>query len=134
MNAMVDISSLDPERMEAAVHAYVAAFDAASIDQIVALYAEEATVEDPVGSPIRKGKDAIRAFYLESLATGAKLSLDGAVRVSGDYAAFPFSVHLHYGGGAMRIDVIDTFRFNTAYEVVEMRAFCGPVNMHNLTS
>ncbi|CAD7342024.1 MULTISPECIES: nuclear transport factor 2 family protein [unclassified Sphingobium] len=120
----------DPIKMEAAVNAYVAAFEAGSADQVAALYAADATVEDPIGSPIHKGREAIRAFYAESMKTGAKLKLEGPVRVAGDYAVFPFSVNLNYDGGAKRIDVIDTFRFNKANEVVEMRAFWGPNNMH----
>lgn len=120
----------DPAKMEAAVHAYVAAFEAGSADQVAALYAQDATVEDPIGSPIHAGREAIRAFYAESMKTGAKLKLEGPVRVAGDYAVFPFSVNLNYDGGPKRIDVIDTFRFNEANEVVEMRAFWGPTNMH----
>ena len=120
----------DPQKMEAAVNAYVAAFEAGSADQVAALYAQDATVEDPIGSPIHKGREAIRAFYAESMKTGAKLKLEGPVRVAGDYAVFPFSVNLNYDGGHKRIDVIDTFRFNEANEVVEMRAFWGPTNMH----
>ena len=120
----------DPIKMEAAVNAYVAAFEAGSADQVAALYAADATVEDPIGSPIHKGREAIRAFYAESMKTGAKLKLEGPVRVAGDYAVFPFSVNLNYDGGHKRIDVIDTFRFNEANEVVEMRAYWGPTNMH----
>lgn len=120
----------DPVKMESAVHAYVAAFEAGSADQVAALYAQDATVEDPIGSPIHKGREAIRAFYAESMKTGAKLKLEGPVRVAGDYAVFPFSVNLNYDGGHKRIDVIDTFRFNDANEVIEMRAFWGPTNMH----
>ncbi|WP_218036731.1 steroid Delta-isomerase [Sphingobium sp. EM0848] len=118
----------DSAKMEAAVHAYVAAFEAGSPDQVAALFAEDATVEDPVGSPPHKGRDAIRAFYAESMKTGAKLALEGPVRITADYAAFPFSVHLNYNG-PKRIDVIDTFRFNEANEVIEMRAYFGPTNM-----
>ncbi|NIJ18187.1 nuclear transport factor 2 family protein [Sphingobium vermicomposti] len=120
----------DPVKMEAAVHAYVAAFEAGSADQVAALYAQDATVEDPIGSPIHKGREAVRAFYAESMKTGAKLKLEGPVRISGDYAVFPFSVNLNYEGSAKRIDVIDTFRFNDANEVTEMRAFWGETNMH----
>ena len=120
----------NPEKMEAAVHGYVAAFEAGSADQVAALYAEDATVEDPIGSPIHRGREAIRAFYAESMKTGAKLKLEGPVRITGDYAVFPFSVNLNFGDGPKRIDVIDTFRFNAAGEVVEMRAFWGPTNMH----
>lgn len=120
----------EPEKMIAAVTAYVAAFDAGSADKVAALYAADASVEDPIGSPVHRGREAIRAFYLESMKTGAKLTLDGPVRVTREYAVFPFSVHLDYDGGPKRIDVIDTFRFNEANEVVEMRAFWGPTNMH----
>ena len=120
----------DPVKMEAAVHAYVAAFEAGSADQVAALYAQNATVEDPIGSPIHHGREAIRAFYAQSMQTGAKLKLEGPVRIAGDYAVFPFSVNLNYEGGAKRIDVVDTFRFNEANEVVEMRAYWGPTNMH----
>lgn len=120
----------DPAKMEAAVHAYVAAFETGDADAVAAIYAQDAIVEDPIGSPPHHGRDAIRAFYAESMKTGAKLKLDGPIRVAGDYAVFPFSVNLHYEGSDKRIDVIDTFRFNDGDEVVEMRAFWGPSNMH----
>ena len=120
----------NPEKMEAAVNAYVAAFEAGSADQVASLYAQDATVEDPIGAPIHHGREAVRAFYAESMKTGAKLKLEGPVRIAGDYAVFPFSVNLNYDGSPKRIDVIDTFRFNDADEVVEMRAFWGPSNMH----
>jgi steroid delta-isomerase len=120
----------DPAKMEAAVHTYVAAFEAGNADAVADLYAENATVEDPIGSPIHHGREAIRAFYAQSMQTGAKLKLEGPVRVAGDYAVFPFSVNLFYEGSHKRIDVIDTFRFNEANEVIEMRAFWGPTNMH----
>ena len=119
----------DPAKMEAVVHAFVAAFEAGSADQVAELYADDATVEDPIGSPIHKGKEAIRNFYAESMKTGAKLQLDGPVRIAGDYAVFPFSVHLEFGGRKMRIDVIDTFKFDRNGKVAEMRAFWGPTNM-----
>lgn len=120
----------DPVKMEAAVHEYIAAFDAGSADRVAALYAADATCEDPIGSPIHHGREAIRAFYAASMKTGAKLKLDGPVRVMADYAVFAFSVNLHWEGSDKRIDVIDTFRFNDANEIMEMRAFWGPSNMN----
>jgi len=112
----------DPAKMEAAVHAYVAAFEAGSADQVAALYAADATVEDPIGTPKHNGREAIRAFYAESMKTGAKLKLEGPVRVAGDYAVFPFSVNLHYDGSDKRIEVIDTFRLTTPTKSSK----CGP--------
>ncbi len=119
----------EPAEMVAAVHAYVAAFETGSADHVAALYAEDATVEDPIGSPVHKGREAIRAFYAQSMKTGAKLTLEGPVRIAGDYAVFPFSVHLEFGEKKMRIDVIDTFKFDPDGKVAEMRAFWGPTNM-----
>lgn len=120
----------DPQKMEAAVHAYVAAFEAGDPDAVAALYAQDASVEDPIGTPVHNGREAIRAFYAESMKTGAKLKLEGPIRVAGDYAVFPFSVNLHFEGSDKRIDVIDTFKFNEHNQVVEMRAYWGPSNMH----
>ena len=61
----------DPKKMEAAVHAYVAAFEAGSADQAAALFAPDATVEDPVGTPQRRGREAIHAFRL-TMASGLR--------------------------------------------------------------
>lgn len=120
----------DPVKMEAAVHEYVAAFEAGDASRIAALYAADATVEDPVGSPLKHGRDEIATFYASSVATGAKLKLEGPVRIVADYAVFPFSVNLRWEGSDKRIDVIDTFRFDDEGKVIEMRAFWGPANMH----
>lgn len=113
-----------------AINTYVGAFEAGDPDAVAALFADDATVEDPVGAEILRGVEAIRAFYTESMKTGAKLELLGPVRTVADYAVFPFAVKLNYTGKEQRIDVIDTFRFNTEGKIVEMRAFWGPDNTH----
>jgi steroid delta-isomerase len=115
----------DPKVMEAAVHEYVAAFDAGAPERVAALFAEDATVEDPVGTEPKVGQAAILEFYTASMQTGAKLRLEGPVRLCGPYAAFAFS--------DMRVDVIDTFKFNDDGKVVEMRAYFGPTNMHGFS-
>ncbi|MCB2066318.1 MAG: nuclear transport factor 2 family protein [Erythrobacter sp.] len=121
----------DPAKMEAAVHEYVAAFEAGSAERVAALYAENGTVEDPVGTPLKRGQAEILEFYGFSMQTGARLELLGPVRVVEDYAVFPFAVHLNWAGSQKRIDVIDTFKFDENNKVVEMRAFWGPGNMHD---
>jgi steroid Delta-isomerase len=117
------------EQLLAAVHGYVAGFAAGDAEAITALFAPDATVEDPVGTPIREGSDAIRAFYASSVATGAKLELSGDPRCAGDFVAFPFRVLLHWNGTDSAIEVIDTFRLNEAGKITEMRAYWGPDNM-----
>ena len=44
-----------PEQMSAAVHGYADAFDKGDPEAVVALFAEDATVEDPVGTPLKVG-------------------------------------------------------------------------------
>jgi steroid Delta-isomerase len=117
------------EHMVAAVHAYVDGFARGDLDALVSLFADNATVEDPVGTPAKRGRDEIRAFYAASLATGAKLELLGDPRCAGDYVAFPFAVKLEWDGRRQVIEVIDTFRFDEAGKITEMRAFFGPANM-----
>ncbi|MEY4720342.1 MAG: hypothetical protein RIQ46_67 [Pseudomonadota bacterium] len=118
-----------PEQMVAAVQAYVDGFERGDLDAIVGLFADDATVEDPVGTPPKRGLAEIRAFYAGSLATGAKLELLGDPRCAGDYVAFPFAVKLEWDGRRQVIEVIDTFRFDEAGKIAEMRAFFGPANM-----
>jgi steroid Delta-isomerase len=120
------------EQMVAAVHTYVDAFANEDSDAITRLYATNATVEDPIGAPLRSGVEAIRSFYEMSVRTGAKLTLQGPVRTAGDIAAFAFSVHLMMEGSPYRIDVIDTFNFDSNGKISQMKAFWGPLNVHQL--
>lgn len=123
----------DPARMEAAVHEYVAAFAEGSADRAVAIFADDATVEDPVGAPIRRGRAEILPFYRDAMTMVTKLSLLGPVRIATDSVAFPFEIRLRWEGADKRIEVIDTFRFDEDNKVVEMRAFWGPENMHTVS-
>jgi steroid delta-isomerase len=119
------------EQMVAAVHAYVDAFSRHDTEAVVELYAPEATVEDPVGTPLHHGIEAIRAFYTRSIQTGATLTLAGPVRTAANMAAFAFSANVPSVQGPARIiDVIDTFRFDSNGKVVAMRAFWSPANVH----
>ena len=54
----------------AMVHKYVEAFDKADIDIIREIFSDDARVEDPVGTDIHDGLEAVCAFY-----EGALLSL-----------------------------------------------------------
>lgn len=122
------------EQMVAAVHAYIDAFANEDSDAIMQLYAADATVEDPVGAPLRRGIEAVRDFYRMSVGTHAKLTLDGPVRTTGSIAAFAFSVHVTLDGTPCRIDVIDTFDFDSNGKIAAMKAFWGPQNVHPLAT
>lgn len=117
------------EQKLAAVQGYIAAFDAGSGAAAAALFAKDATVEDPVGTPIKHGHDEILAFYSGAMASGAKLTLLGEPRYAADYVAFTFTVSLEWQGQKTVIEVIDTFKLNDDGKITEMRAYWGPENM-----
>ncbi|MEB5967246.1 MULTISPECIES: steroid Delta-isomerase [Comamonas] len=118
------------EHMTAVVHRYVAALNAGDLDGIVALFADDATVEDPVGTEPRRGIAAIRAFYADSLKLPLVVALTQEVRAVADEAAFAFTVSFEHQGRKTVIAPIDHFRFNGAGKVVSMRALFGEKNIH----
>ena len=118
-----------PEQMQAAVRAYIAALNANDIDAIVALYAEDATVEDPVGSSPQRGLAQIRAFYTASLSMALQVALDGEIRAVANEAAFAFSVSLVMDGKRITIRPIDVMRFDAQGRITSMRAFFGNHNI-----
>ena len=117
------------EQMEAGVRAYVDSYNRGDLDGIVAVFASDATVEDPVGTPVKQGHAALREFFRVGVEAGAKLFLDGPIRCADRFAVFPFHVELTWDGAVTRIDVIDQFEFDEAGKVVAMKAFFGPANM-----
>jgi steroid delta-isomerase len=108
-----------------AVEKYVEAFDKADIAIIKDIFAADAIVEDPVGSDVHNGIEAICAFYDGALASGAKLVPTGPSRCAGNSVAFPFQATMP----GMTIDIIDVFEFNEAGKVVSMKAYWGPENL-----
>lgn len=119
-----------PAAMVETVQAYVTAFGLGDFEAIADLYALDAEVRDPADAEPIRGRDAIAGFYRQSMATGAKLRLDGPVRTTSRIAAFAFSVDLDLSSGTGRIDVIDTFEFNPDGRIARMTAYWGPLNMH----
>ncbi len=113
------------------VHAYVRALNGADLDAIMALYAEDATVEDPVGSPPKVGHAAIRAFYAASTAMRLDVALEGEIRVTERACAFAFSVSLAHEGRTTTIRPIDVFEFDADDRIQRMRAYFGAPNIHH---
>ena len=109
----------------AVINKYVEAFDKKDISIIKSIYADNAVVEDPVGSDPYRGINDILAFYEQGLSMGAKLSLTDKPRCAGKSVAFSFIVTV----GAMKIDVTDVFEFNDAGKIVSMKAYWGPENI-----
>lgn len=122
---------LTSAEMKAAMRHYVEALNAGDLEGVLALYADDATVEDPVGSTVQHGKDAISAFYAQAIVSGAKLTIVGPQRGSaGNAAAMALDVEVMMPGAPkMLIGVIETMRFDESGKVVAMQAHWGPEDM-----
>lgn len=120
----------DEKTMKDAMQAYIDRFNQADAAAIADLYADDATVEDPVGSPVKYGKTEIAAFYKMAVATGARLELAAPIRAShGDSAAMAFNVRLNMPEGKAHIQVIDVMTFTEDGKFASMRAFWGKSDM-----
>lgn len=119
----------DHDHKLSVVAAYVDGFARGDAEALTDLYAETATVEDPVGTPLIAGRAAIHAFYRAAVARGIRLELSGEPHTAGDSVAFPFHVHRQRGGQDEIIEVIDVFRFDADGRIIEMRAYWGPQNI-----
>lgn len=119
---------LTPEEMAAAVHAYVDGFAREDAAAVASLFADDAVVIDPVGSEPKRGREQFAPFFEQTVGSGAKITLDGPLRIGADYAAFAFHVKLEWDAKPMRIDVIDVFHFGATGKIERMEAYFGPAN------
>ena len=110
------------EQMRAAVAAYVESVGAGDTEAIVALYAENATVEDPYGSPAHLGHAGIREFYGALSEADMRTELV-TVRIAGDSAAFELRVVTVADGKTITISPIDVMTFNDDGKILTMRAY-----------
>ena len=111
-----------------AVENYIKALCTHDLDAIRDLYADNASIEDPVGSEPISGMDAIIGFYKTAFSSGISARLAGEVRLTEHCAAFPFVVELNPGNGEMQLDVIDVFTFTEDNLIVDMKAYWGAEN------
>ena len=94
-------------------------------DEIAALFARNATMEDPVGPSLYEGRDAIRAVFMQA---ATDLSLMEICRttptsVAENFAAFAVTATTEIGGVRNEVDVVSVFHFGDDGLIMSMRAF-----------
>ena len=116
------------ERIREVVQSYVDLVGSGTSEQIVALYAEGATVEDPVGSEVRSTRADIQAFYagLDGLDKESRLL---AARIAGGEAAFHFEIVTRAGDQSYTVTPIDVMTFDDDGLITSMKAFWGDADM-----
>lgn len=113
------------------VQRYIELIATGNADELTELYADDATVEDPVGGEVHIGHHAIHNFY--STITGlARQSELLTLRVSGNEAAFHFALTITNGDHRMRIEPIDVMLFDGTGKIAAMKAYWSAANIAQL--
>jgi len=113
--------------MKAAMQAYVDRTNAGDAEGLIALFAPDAYMEDPVGTPL-KYRDEMAAFFRDGVIYGAHIVLDGPIRGShANEAAMSFEVRFTPPNSPrMLIRSLDVCTFNQDGLITSLRAFWGP--------
>ena len=113
-----------PEDNAKTVNRYLETLSQGQPDDIAALYADDATVEDPVGGEVHIGREAIRGFY--TTVEGANSTSEiVTLRTLGNEAAFFWKLHIH----GITIEIISTMTFDDQGKIASMKAYWGPDNI-----
>lgn len=124
----------DPVAVKRAVAGYVEHWSNGDLEAWLGLFADGATLEDPVGSEVRRGSAELVDFWqlVRSMADELSLTLVGPVRVAGSEAAFAMEARTRVGETSLVVDVIDTMEFDEQARITSMRAYWDPTEMRLL--
>jgi steroid delta-isomerase len=120
-----------PEDNAKTVQRYLELAAQGNVDGIVDLYADDGTVEDPVGSEVHIGREAIRGFY-SMVPAGDNAAELFTLRALGHEAAFFWALTVELGGNRVRIEIISTMTFNADGKIASMKAYWGPEDIKPL--
>ncbi len=118
-------SDVTPEQVTAAVNNYLDSWRNSDNQARVALFADNARVEDPVGVPAIEGKPALLEFWQRAAAYPTKFTptLKNIV-VCGNEAIVEFSMHIEVIGAAKgTLQIIENFKLDKTGKIAELRAF-----------
>jgi steroid Delta-isomerase len=113
------------------VHRYIELVAKGSADDLVELFADDATVEDPVGGEIHIGRQAIHGFYsaVNDVQRACELV---TLRVAGSEAAFQFRLTVTTGEHSMLIEPIDVMAFDDDGKITAMKAYWSAADVTQL--
>lgn len=112
------------EQITKTVHQYLDCVAKGQADDIAALYAVDATVEDPVGGEVHIGRQAIRNFYTAVENTSSQTKVE-TLRALGHEAAFYWTLTIH----GMAISIISVMTFDDDARIASMKAYWSPENI-----
>lgn len=109
-------------KMSATVDAYIERLTEGNAEAIVELYADGATVEDPIGADVRTTREQLLEFYTIIANLDDRAATLKWKKVAGDTAVFEFTLVTHTAGMAFEITPVDIMVFDDDGKIVSMRA------------
>lgn len=126
------MSTLTDQHITQTMQAYVDLITAGDPDSVVALFAEDAVVEDPVGSQPARGHEALREFYVMACDSVGKMVLEGNVRARETWGACAMLAYPKGAEDSMVIETLDVMSFDDEGKITSMKAYWGDGNMRAL--
>ena len=120
----------DAERIEQVVTEYLRAGREGDRDAWLGLFADDATLEDPVGTDVVRGRTELEAFWDRTI--GRTDGFDNALRelrVAGDSAAFLFDLFISWKGTRYVVSPIDVQTYDADGRITSMRAYWSTDDM-----
>jgi steroid Delta-isomerase len=113
-------------RMKAVLQAYVDGLNAGDADAVIALFAPDAVIEDPVGTSEKRGPEIV-AWFRRAATMRARLELATPIRGShGLAAAMAFTVTTRFDGKLRTTRSLDTIRFDEHGRIIRLEGYWGP--------
>ena len=121
-----------PDHIVSVFKDYCAAWKKGDLDALVYLFAKDAIVEDPVGSPKIEGHQALRKAWGDFLGK-ISFQLEGSVRVAGNVGAAAFTVKLPAMEPPVMLESIDVMHFDDNGKITSMQGIWSEFNSKPLT-
>lgn len=114
-----------PEQVRGAVQTYVRSFVDADKQAFLDVLADDVTQEDPVGSPVNRGKDALGGFFDGLFEICERIEFDDReAYVAADQAALVFTIVQHRKDGtSLTIDGVDVFEVDDDGRIASVTGF-----------
>jgi steroid Delta-isomerase len=116
---------VEPWNAEHLVEQYLTRHASTDLEGVLALFAEDPWIEDPVGDPVLRGRAAIRGFYSDVHARQGRLVFEriGRALVRGDEIAVHVRARLERDPAGPGTDVIYTLRIDGEGRIRGLRAY-----------
>jgi len=120
------------EQIAKAMQAYVDAVSGEDVEKVIALFSEDAVVEDPIGSGPHIGHEGLREFYKIAVETVEEMVLEGSVRARENWGACAMLAYPKGMDMKLVIETLDVMEFNEDGKITRMTAYWGDGNIRQL--